>query len=234
MSNYDYDVLVIGGGAAGLTSSGIAASFGAKTMMIEQDKLGGDCTWTGCVPSKTLIRAGKVIHDIRKAAAYGITGDHLQVDMAKLIRHVHEVRTEIYEDADSPEIFEEMGIDVEFGRAGFTDPHTIRITSEGGAAREVTSKKIFICTGSKAFVPPIEGVGEVDYLTNESLFEIDRLPEHLVVIGGGPIGSEMSQAFARLGSKVSVIDMAPRIMVNDDEELAGPQHQITAVIIAVA
>lgn len=221
MSSYDYDVIVIGGGAAGLTASGIAANFGAKTMMIEQEKLGGDCTWTGCVPSKTLIRAGKVIHDMRKAAAYGITGNHLQVDMEKVIRHVHEVRTEIYEDADRPEIFEEMGIDVEFGRAAFTDPHIIRFETKEGATKEVTSKKIFICTGAKAFVPPIEGVDEVDYLTNESLFEIDRLPEHLVVIGGGPIGSEMSQSFVRLGSKVSVIDMAPRIMMNDDEELAG-------------
>ncbi len=221
MSKYDYDALVVGGGAAGLTTSGIAANFGAKTMMVEKEKLGGDCTWTGCVPSKTLIKAAKVVHELRQASAYGITVDKLNVNMHEVIKHVHEIRNEVYEDADRPEIFEDMGIHVVHGEASFVDPHTMTIKPEDDSERQVTAKKIFICTGAKAFVPPVEGVDEIDYLTNESLFEIDKMPEKLIVIGGGPIGSEMSQSFARFGSDVTLIDMAPRIMLNDDEEHAS-------------
>ena len=220
MSKYDYDVIVIGGGAAGLTSSGIAANFGAKTMMIERHRLGGDCTWTGCVPSKALLKAGKVARHIRKASDYGLIDSEPQIDFKKVIEHVHEIRDEIYEDADAPENFEAMGIEVVEGTAYFTDKHAINIELSDGETRVVTSKYFFICTGASAFVPPIEGIDSVDYLTNESLFEIESLPEELVIVGGGPIGSEMAQAMQRLGSQVTVIDMADRIMTNDDAEMA--------------
>ncbi len=122
-----YDSAVIGGGAAGLTAAGISANFGAKTIMIEKDRLGGDCTWTGCVPSKTLIKAASVLHSAKEASKFGLEFDVDSVDTAKVMRHVDQVRREVYEDADKPEIFEEMGIDVEFGEASFVDGNTLII-----------------------------------------------------------------------------------------------------------
>jgi pyruvate/2-oxoglutarate dehydrogenase complex dihydrolipoamide dehydrogenase (E3) component len=218
---YDYDAVVIGGGAAGLTTSGIAANFGAKTIMIEKEKLGGDCTWTGCVPSKTLIKAASVVHNMRKAKHFGLGIDTAKIDTAGVMKHVDEIRNEVYEDADRPEIFEEMGIEVAFGDAAFLDDHTVQITEVGGASRKISGRYIFICTGAKAFVPPIPGVDKVNYLTNESLFEIDKLPGKLIIVGGGPIGSEMAQSFQRLGTEVHVLDMAPGILMNDDPELSS-------------
>lgn len=217
---YMYDVLVIGGGSAGLTASGIAANFGAKTMMVEKDRLGGDCTWNGCVPSKTLIKAASVLHNAAESKKYGLNIDLGAVDTSFIMKHVDRVRREVYEDADRPEIYEEMGIDVEAGEATFMDKHRVKIVDSKGGHREVTAKYFFICTGSRAFVPPINGLDDIDILTNESMFEINKLPEKLIVVGAGPIGTEMAQSFNRLGSEVHVLDMAPRIQMNDDEELA--------------
>jgi len=219
-TKYTYDAVVIGGGAAGLTASGIAANFGAKTMMIESHRLGGDCTWTGCVPSKTLLKAGKVARQIREAGRYGLIDSDPEIDFGKVMRHVHEVRKEVYEDADKPEIFENMGIEVVQGRASFLDPHTVDIKTPDGEPHIVSSRYFIICAGASAFVPPMEGIDQVNYLTNESLFEIERRPERLLIIGAGPIGTEMSQAFSRLGSKVTVLDLAGRILVRDDSELS--------------
>ncbi|NBC28135.1 MAG: FAD-dependent oxidoreductase [Bacteroidetes bacterium] len=221
MGKYEFDALVIGGGAAGLTTAGVAANFGAKTMMIEMERLGGDCTWTGCVPSKTLLKAASVMHNAKKAEKYGLSTGEVDLDPQKVMRHVDKVRREVYEDADDPQIFEDMGIEIVNGKASFVDEHTLKITDREGLQREVSGKYIFVCTGAKAFVPPIKGVDTVDYLTNESLFEIDDMPEKLIIVGGGPIGSEMSQAFARLGTEVHVVDMAPGILTNDDPELTS-------------
>ncbi|WP_020401695.1 dihydrolipoyl dehydrogenase family protein [Gracilimonas tropica] len=221
MAKYEFDMIVIGGGAAGLTAAGLAANFGAKTMMVEAEKLGGDCTWTGCIPSKTLLKAGKVARQIRDAGKYGLIDGEPNIDFKKVMQHVDEVRKEVYEDADRPEIFEDMGIEVVHGKAAFEDDRTIRIIGKEGSERKVSSKKFIIATGAKAFVPNIPGLDEVEYLTNESLFEIEKLPRELIIIGGGPIGTEMSQAFVNLGSKVTVVDMAPQIMGNDDRELVG-------------
>ncbi len=219
MSTYEFDAIVIGGGAAGLTASGIAANVGAKTMMIESHRLGGDCTWTGCVPSKVLLKAGKIAHQIRNAGKFGLLDNEPEINFKKVIEHVHHIRDEVYEDADRPEIYEDMGIEVVFGEASFKNEHTIEIKLESGEIRIVSSRYFFIATGAKAFVPPIAGLDDVEYVTNESLFEIDHLPEHLIIIGGGPIGIEMSQAFVNLGAQVTVVDMADRIMQNDDPEL---------------
>ncbi|NBB77736.1 MAG: FAD-dependent oxidoreductase [Bacteroidetes bacterium] len=215
-----YDSVVIGGGAAGLTTAGISANFGAKTLMIEQDKLGGDCTWTGCVPSKTLLQAAKVLHNARNASTYGLSLTLDKENTTNVLAHVDRIRREIYEDADRPEIFEEMGIEVLQGLARFKDDHTIQIESKDGSTKEVTGKYIFICSGAKPSVPPIPGIGEIDFLTNESLFEIDSLPKKMIVVGGGPIGTEMAQAFNRLGTDVHVIDIADQILRNDDPELS--------------
>lgn len=219
MSNYEFDSIVIGGGAAGLTASGISANVGAKTMMIERHRLGGDCTWTGCVPSKVLLKAGKVARNIREASKFGLIDAEPEINFKKVIEHVHKVRQEVYEEADDPKIYEDQHIEVVFGEARFLDAHTIEIDLEDGEKRTVSSRYFFIATGSRAAIPPIPGLEGIDFLTNESLFEIEELPKDLLIIGGGPIGIEMSQVFSSLGSKVTVLDMADRIMLNDDPEL---------------
>ena len=215
-----YDSAVIGGGAAGLTAAGISANFGAKTIMVEQDRLGGDCTWTGCVPSKTLIKAASVLHSAKEASKYGLRFNVNSVDTSSVMKHVDQVRREIYEDADKPEIFEEMGIDVEIGEASFVDKNTLDIIQKNGEKKRITARYIFICTGAKAMVPPIEGIKKIEYLTNDSLFEIENLPKKLLIVGAGPIGTEMAQSFHRLGTEVHVLDMAPRILMNDNPELS--------------
>lgn len=226
-SSYDFDAIVIGGGSAGLTASGVAANLGARTMMIEKDRLGGDCTWSGCVPSKTLLKAGKVARQIREAEAYGLINQDPEFDFENVIRHVHEKRERIYTEADRPEIYQEMGIEVIRGEARFLDDHRIVIEGKNDSRREASARYFFICAGGSPAVPPLEGINEISFLTSESLFEIEKLPETLTIIGAGPIGIEMGQALKRLGSKVTIVDEADRILANDDPELA---HKLQGVL----
>jgi len=218
--SYQYDAIVIGGGAAGLTTSGICANFGAKTVMIEAEKLGGDCTWHGCVPSKTLLKAAKVAKHIRNASNYGLIDTEPNMDFKKLMEYVRKVRQDIYEEADDPQIYRNMGIEVAEGWGSFVDPHTVKIEGKDGSVREITGRYIFVNTGASTFLPAVEGMDEVNCLTNESLFEIKKAPGEIIIIGSGPIGSEMAQALNLLGCKVTVVDMLDRILANDDEELA--------------
>ncbi len=215
---YDYDLLVIGGGAAGLTSAGMGANFGAKTLMVEAERLGGDCTWTGCVPSKTLLHASKTAQTMREAEKFGHESSK-PLDFSRVMDHVRSTRQHVYDDADHPDIFRDMGIDIQFGRARFEDAHTITIERD---KRDITfsSRYIVIATGSKAMVPPIAGLEKVPCYTNENIFELTEQPDRLSIIGAGPIGIEMAQAFQRLGTRVTVFDMQPRILSHDDEELA--------------
>ncbi len=216
---YEYDVLVVGGGAAGLTAAGLAVSLGAKTMMVERDRLGGDCTWSGCVPSKTLIKAAKIAHHARAAHRFGLADLDPEVPFARVMEHVRAVRDEVYHEADRPEIYEDLGIDVRFGAARLTDAH--RVLIEGDRTERVSARTLVLATGGRAAVPPVPGLSDVPHWTNESLFEIDEQPGSLAVIGGGPIGVEMAQAFQRLGTDVTVIDQADRILGRDDAEHAA-------------
>lgn len=219
--NYQYDFIVIGGGSAGLTASGMGANFGAKTLMIEADKLGGDCTWTGCVPSKTLLHVSKLAAGIKDAEVFGHQSAK-PLDFSSVLTHVRKVREEVYEEADDPDIYLNMGVEIEVGYAQFVNDHTIVIHNKTkNTLKEVTGRYILIATGSKAVVPPIKGLDNVSYLTNESIFELEEQPDRLTIIGGGPIGVEMAQAFQRLGTQVTVFDMQNRILANDDEELAA-------------
>ena len=205
---YQYDIIVIGGGAAGLTASGVAVSLGAKTMMIEKAKLGGDCTWYGCVPSKVLLNLGK------KAELSG-----KPVNWKEVREKLDTIRQDIYEEADDPEKFREMGIDVEEGEATFVNKNTIQIKNGKGILREVTAKYFVIATGAKAFVPPIPGIDKTPHLTNHNLFEMDELPKSMIIVGGGPIGTEMAQAFQNLGTEITAVDMTDSILSNDHPEL---------------
>jgi pyruvate/2-oxoglutarate dehydrogenase complex dihydrolipoamide dehydrogenase (E3) component len=217
---YEYDMMVIGGGAAGLTASGIAASLGAKTALIEARRLGGDCTWYGCVPSKALLKAAKLVHSAATTDRYGLRAFHPEFQFDELMRRVREVQNLIYEDTDAPSLFEKLGVEVIEGSASFLDPHTLEVKGPRRASQRVQSRYFVIATGSAPVIPPIEGIAAIPYLTNETLFSLDRLPERLIVIGGGPVGVEMAQAFRRLGSEVQVVASAERILPRDDPELS--------------
>lgn len=209
-----YDLIVIGGGAAGLTSAGMGVSLGAKTMLIEKHKLGGDCTWYGCVPSKILLNKAKKT-----------TWQNGKVDYSAITESLKSIREQIYEEADHPDKFREMGIDVVEGTAEFVDHHTVRVHYSDGSSQTFTSRFFNIATGSRAMVPPVSGIESVPYHTNQTIFEIDRLPESMIIVGAGPIGTEMAQAFQRLGTRISVVEMTGRILLNDDPELTGQLQQ---------
>ncbi|GAA5522173.1 FAD-dependent oxidoreductase [Aliifodinibius salicampi] len=215
---YEYDLIVIGGGAAGLTAAGMGANFGAKTLMIEADKLGGDCTWHGCIPSKTLLHVSKVSQTLTEAEKYGFQSGGV-IDFSTVMEHIRNTRQEVYEEADDPEIYRNMGVEVKFGRASFVDSHSVIIKTQKGE-EEISARYIIIATGSKPMVPPIPGLDDISYLTNETIFELEEQPESLGIIGAGPIGIEMAQAFQRLGTQVTVFDRLSRILSKDDKELA--------------
>lgn len=213
---YDYDLVVIGGGAAGLTAAGIAANAGVKTLLVEGDRLGGDCTWTGCIPSKALLRCARAAHDVREAARFGIGASAPEVDFAAVMRHVRHLREEVYRDADAPEIYEAFGVEVVRARARFVNEHAVELAPEGGPARRVTSRLFILATGGRPATPPVPGLDGVPFLTSETLFEIEEQPRRFLVLGGGYVGVEMAQAFRRLGSDVTVVDQRDRLLTRDD------------------
>lgn len=217
---YDYDLIVIGGGAAGLTASGMAASMGVKTAMIEAKKLGGDCTWYGCIPSKALLKSAKVANIVSNSHKYGISAKEISVDFKAVMERVRKIREDVYEEADDPEIYRKMGVDVITATASFISDHQIELVSEN-KTETVSAKYFLIATGSSPVIPPIKGINEIKFLTNENIFELEKIPESLIVVGAGPIGIEMAQSFNRLGSKVKVIDFMDNILFRDDQELVA-------------
>ena len=207
---YDYDMIVIGAGAAGLTAAGMSALLGAKTALIEEHRLGGECTWTGCIPSKTLLRAARLAHEMRTADRFGLAVSAPQFSFGDLMQHVRAIRRQVYEQADAPPNMERLGVEVIAGSAQFTGPHSIQVSG-----RVWTSRYFVIATGSRPKQPKFSE----PCLSNETLFEINALPARLLVLGGGPIGMEMAQAFQRLGSTVTIVGSDSRILPKDD-----PQH----------
>lgn len=216
MAEYDYDLGVIGGGAAGLTVAAGAGQLGVKVLLIEkEDKLGGDCLHYGCVPSKTLIRTARVRHLMGRAGDFGLPEvDLAPVDYAKVAKRIKEV-IDIIQVHDSVERFNSLGAEVRFGEARFMDAHTISLN--GG---KVSARSWVIATGSSPSAPPIQGLDDVPYLTNVDVFSLQELPESLVVLGGGPIAVEMAQSFQRLGSNVTVIQRSNQILSREDEDMA--------------
>ena len=216
MPNYDYDIGVIGGGAGGLTVTAGAAQLGAKTLLVEKEnELGGDCLHFGCVPSKTLIKSAHVYHLMKNSHQFGLPAMDLPpVDFKKISKRIRSVIATI-QHHDSKERFCKLGARVEFGQPAFADEHSIRLNGNTYSA-----KTWVIATGSSPIVPPIKGLDQTAYITNKEIFYLDHLPESMVILGGGPIGSEMSQAFNRLGTQVSLVDMAPQILGNDDTDMA--------------
>ncbi|PIR22262.1 MAG: pyridine nucleotide-disulfide oxidoreductase, partial [Deltaproteobacteria bacterium CG11_big_fil_rev_8_21_14_0_20_45_16] len=213
--DFDYDLIVIGGGAAGLVAATGGASLGAKTALIEKNKLGGDCTWYGCVPSKTLLKSAQVFSLVKRIKEFGISVEtDIKLDGSLVMEHVRNVIKKISEH-HPPEVFEKRGIKMLFGAPKFLDSNTIDLNGY-----KISAKRFILASGSHPMVPPIDGLKGIDYLTNENVFDIKVLPKSLAVLGGGPIGMELSLAFARLGVEVSIIEMADRLMIKEDKEIA--------------
>ena len=222
MANYDYDIGIIGGGAGGLTVASGAAQLGAKTLLIEKEKeLGGDCLHFGCVPSKTLIKTAHVYHQMKHSHKFGLPAMDLPpVDFREVSKRIRSV-INIIQKHDSEERFCSLGAKVEFGHPAFTDEHTIWLN---GSTR--SAKTWVLATGSSPVAPPIKGLDKTPYITNREIFYLDHLPKSMIILGGGPIGSEMSQAFCRLGTKVSVVDMAPQILIREDDDMSSTLRDV--------
>ncbi len=210
----DYDLAIIGAGSAGLTAARFAARLERRVALIEANRVGGDCTWTGCVPSKALLHAARVAHTIRTGGELGIHAGEPEVDFAAVMDRIRSVVEQIYA-AESPDALRAEGIDVIEGKARFEDPHTVAV--DGG---RITAKHFLICTGASPFVPPIPGLAETPCLTYENFWQQESLPERLIVVGGGPIGCELAQACQRLGSQVTLLEALDRILPNDEAEAA--------------
>ncbi len=219
-----YDLIVIGGGSAGLVAAGGAATLGAKVALIEKNKLGGDCLYTGCVPSKSLIRSAKLASDMKRGGEFGFQVPDFKFqndDFASVTNRVQNVIKAI-EPHDAPEVFEKMGVKVIFGNSQFTGANEIEVTFKDSAETKIFKAKRFcIATGSSPFAPPIEGLKETGFITNEEVFHLSDLPEKLIVLGGGAIGVEMGQSFQRLGAKVTIIEMGKRILSKEDAEVSA-------------
>ena len=218
MARLEFDIVVIGGGAGGLVVAAGGAALGAKVAVVEKHKLGGDCLWYGCVPSKTLIKSARIAHEMRHADRWNLSPIDPKPDLAQVMERVAAVIRGI-EPNDSPERFRGLGVDVIQGEGKFTGPDTFEVNG-----RKLTARTFVIATGSRPGVPPIPGIDKTPYLTNETVFDLREPVRSLIVVGAGPIGSEMAQAFRRLGSEVTVVDMASRMLPKDDPDLVEVVH----------
>ena len=222
-SSFDRNMVVIGAGAAGLVSSYIAAAVKAKVTLVEAHKMGGDCLNYGCVPSKALIKSAKVAHNMRHATDYGLQNVDVNYDFRSVMARIHRIIATI-EPHDSVERYTDLGVDVIKGYATIIDPWTVEIADDKGKTQRLTTKSIVVAAGSKPFIPPISGLESVDYLTSDTLWEVlskqQAPPKRLVIIGGGPIGCELSQAFARLGSNVFQVERGSRLLKKEDQEVS--------------
>lgn len=220
---FDRNLIVIGGGAAGLVTAYIGAAVKAKVTLVEAHKMGGDCLDYGCVPSKALIKSAKVAHQIRHADHYGLTANEPAFSFKAVMQRVQAVIRAV-EPHDSIERYTGLGVDVVQGYAKIVDPWTVEIALNSGGSQRLTARSIVIAAGARPFVPPLPGIEDVGYLTSDTLWERlaerDEMPRRMVILGGGPIGCELAQAFARLGVKVIQIEMAARLLMREDEEVS--------------
>jgi pyruvate/2-oxoglutarate dehydrogenase complex dihydrolipoamide dehydrogenase (E3) component/uncharacterized membrane protein YdjX (TVP38/TMEM64 family) len=218
-ARFDRNLIVIGGGSAGLVTAYIAAAVKAKVTLIEKHKLGGDCLNTGCVPSKALIRSAKLLSHMRRSKEFGIRGATAEFDFAEVMARVQDVIKTV-EPHDSVERYTGLGVEVIEGTAKMVSPWEVEVVRNSGQSERLSARSIVIATGAKPFVPPIPGIEEVGYLTSDNVWELRKLPKRLVVLGGGPIGSELTQAFARLGTQVTQVEMAPRLLMREDADVS--------------
>ncbi|MBH0021202.1 FAD-dependent oxidoreductase [Pseudoalteromonas sp. SWXJ133] len=225
---FDRNMIVIGAGAGGLVTSYIAAAVKAKVTLIEAGEMGGDCLNYGCVPSKAVIKSAKIAEQIRHGENYGLENATPQFSFKKVMARVHKVIADVAPH-DSVERYTDLGVDVVKGYGKLIDPWTVEIKLNDGGTQTLTARTIVIATGARPFVPPLPGIEETGYVTSDTLWnkfaELDEAPKKLVVLGGGPIGSELAQSFARLGSSVTQIEMSERIMIKEDLEVSTFAHE---------
>jgi pyruvate/2-oxoglutarate dehydrogenase complex dihydrolipoamide dehydrogenase (E3) component/uncharacterized membrane protein YdjX (TVP38/TMEM64 family) len=217
--HFDYNVAVIGAGSAGLVTAYISAAVRAKVALIEAHRMGGDCLNTGCVPSKALIRSARVLAEMRTADRYGITATSVQCDFARVMARVRDVVRAV-EPHDSVERYTALGVDCIAGRARLTSPWTVEVTAPDGTTRSVSARSIVIATGARPTLPPIPGLDEAAPLTSDTVWDLGTLPPRLAILGGGPIGCELAQCFARFGSEVTLIEMSPRLLGKEDSDVS--------------
>lgn len=210
----EYDICIIGGGAAGLVVAAGAATLGAKVALVEKNALGGDCLHYGCVPSKALIHSAKVAHIMADARRFGIPSHEPAIHLPDVMRRVQDVIRQI-EPNDSLERFESLGVHVIFGAGRFDSPKSFLVND-----KSITAKCFVIATGSRPAIPPLPGLEQTPYLTNETLFSVQEPIQHLLILGGGPIGCEMAQALARLGSRVDLFDLAAQLLPREDQDIS--------------
>lgn len=215
---FDRNLLVIGAGSAGLVASNVAASLGAKVSLVEEDRMGGDCLNTGCVPSKALIRSARVLSLARRGDEFGLDVVEPRADFARVMARLRQVIAQIAPN-DSVERYTALGVEVIRGRARLVSPWEVAIASEAGE-RHLTARSIVVATGARPRVPDIPGLEAVAYLTTDSVWSLETLPEHLVVLGGGPVGCELAQCFARLGSRVTLVEALPQVLGREDVDVA--------------
>jgi pyruvate/2-oxoglutarate dehydrogenase complex dihydrolipoamide dehydrogenase (E3) component len=220
MSKPEYDLAIVGAGASGLIAADFAVQLGARVALLDKGPIGGDCTWTGCVPSKSLIKVATVAHHARNAARYGVTTSGPVVDMTIVRDYLRATIQQIYKPTE-PETLSKKGMDVLIGATRFLDPHTLEVGEQ-----QIRAKKILINTGAEPRIPHIQGLAAVPYSTYQQIFDNDRLPQHFLVIGGGPIGCELAQAYRRLGSKVTVI--AEHLLPREEPEVSELLNRIFA------
>jgi pyruvate/2-oxoglutarate dehydrogenase complex dihydrolipoamide dehydrogenase (E3) component len=220
MSQQQYDLAIIGAGSGGLIAAEFAVQLGAKTALVEKDRIGGDCTWTGCVPSKALLKAAKVAHQVRTAAQYGIASQSPATDMARVHEYVQRAVQQIYQ-GTTPEALQKKGIDVYVGAARFIDSSKILAGDTALQARH-----FLIATGARPVVPEIPGLSSVPFVTYHQIFDNQRLPRSMVIVGGGPLGMEIAQAYQRLGAQVTVV--ADRLLPKEDQDVRDLMEQVFA------
>jgi pyruvate/2-oxoglutarate dehydrogenase complex dihydrolipoamide dehydrogenase (E3) component/uncharacterized membrane protein YdjX (TVP38/TMEM64 family) len=222
----DYNMVVIGAGAAGLVSSYIGSAVNAKVALVERERMGGDCLYTGCVPSKALIRSARLAAELRRADEFGLAAlpqrqaGERNADFAAAMARVRRVIKAI-EPHDSVERYTDLGVECVAGRARIVSPFAVEVTAADGSMRTLTTRSIVIAAGARPRVPAIAGLDQVRYVTSETIWEVRELPRRLLVLGGGAVGCELAQAFARFGSEVTVVEMAPRLLAREDEEVSA-------------
>ncbi|MGH8476073.1 MAG: FAD-dependent oxidoreductase [Methylococcales bacterium] len=216
---FDRNLIVIGAGSAGLVSAYIAAAIKAKVTLIEKHRMGGDCLNTGCVPSKALLRSAKFMSHVGRAREFGIRSAHAEFDFADVMARVHNVIRKV-EPHDSVERYTALGVECIRGEARITSPYTVEVNGQ-----RLSTRNIVIASGASPLVPPIDGLRDMDYLTSDTLWDLDRLPGRLLVLGGGPIGCELAQAFQRLGSRVILVEILPSVLSREDPEVSAPVMQ---------
>ena len=213
MTKYDYNIIVIGGGSAGLVSSYIASAVKAKVALIEKHKMGGDCLNTGCVPSKALLRSAKMISYAKRAKEFGFKKTTVDFDFKDVMNRVQNI-IKIIEPHDSRKRYTALGVECIEGEAKILSPHNVEVNGI-----TLTARSIIIATGAKPLIPNIPGLDQINYLTSDNVWDLKELPKKLLVLGGGPIGAEMAQAFSRLGAEVTIVEMTPQILIREDEEV---------------